>query len=41
MLEVMYDVPSNSGIKEIVITPEVVQGLQPPVKVYHKEAVAG
>jgi ATP-dependent Clp protease ATP-binding subunit ClpX len=41
MLEVMYDVPSNSGIKEIVITPEVVQGLQPPVKVYHKEAIAG
>jgi ATP-dependent Clp protease ATP-binding subunit ClpX len=41
MLEVMYDVPSNSGIKEIVITPEVVNGLQPPVKVYHKEAIAG
>jgi ATP-dependent Clp protease ATP-binding subunit ClpX len=41
MLDVMYDVPSNSGIKEIVITPEVVRGEQPPVKVYHKEAVAG
>jgi ATP-dependent Clp protease ATP-binding subunit ClpX len=41
MLEVMYDVPSNSGIKEVVITPEVVNGQQPPVKVYHKEAIAG
>jgi ATP-dependent Clp protease ATP-binding subunit ClpX len=41
MLDVMYDVPSNAGIKEIVITPEVVSGTQPPVKVYHKEAVAG
>ncbi len=41
MLEVMYDVPSNSGIKEVVITPEVVNGLQQPVKVYHKEAIAG
>jgi ATP-dependent Clp protease ATP-binding subunit ClpX len=41
MLEVMYDVPSNAGIKEIVITPDVVNGVQPPVKVYHKEAVAG
>jgi ATP-dependent Clp protease ATP-binding subunit ClpX len=41
MLDVMYDVPSNAGIKEIVITPEVVTGTQPPVKVYHKEAIAG
>jgi ATP-dependent Clp protease ATP-binding subunit ClpX len=41
MLDVMYDVPSNSGIKEILITPEVVTGTQPPVKVYHKEAIAG
>jgi ATP-dependent Clp protease ATP-binding subunit ClpX len=41
MLDVMYDVPSNAGIKEIVITPEVVGGTQPPVKVFHKEAIAG
>lgn len=41
MLDVMYDVPSNAGIKEVVITPEVVNGQQPPVKVYHKEAIAG
>lgn len=41
MLDVMYDVPSNGGIKEILITPEVVQGSQEAVKVFHKEAIAG
>ncbi len=41
MLDVMYDIPSNSEIKEIVITPEVIQGTQEPVKVFEKEAVAG
>ncbi len=40
MLEVMYDIPSNSSIKEVIITPDVVNGLQPPMRVYHKEAVA-
>jgi ATP-dependent Clp protease ATP-binding subunit ClpX len=41
MLEVMYDIPSDSEIKEIVITPEVIAGTQEPVKVFEKEAVAG
>jgi ATP-dependent Clp protease ATP-binding subunit ClpX len=41
MLDVMYDIPSDSEIKEIVITPEVIQGTQEPVKVFEKEAVAG
>jgi ATP-dependent Clp protease ATP-binding subunit ClpX len=40
MLEVMYDVPSNTSVKEVIITPEVVAGQQAPIKVYHKEAVA-
>lgn len=40
MLDVMYDVPSNTSVKEVIITPEVVQGQQAPIKVYHKEAVA-
>jgi ATP-dependent Clp protease ATP-binding subunit ClpX len=40
MLDVMYDVPSNSSVKEVIITPEVVAGQSPPIKVYHKEAVA-
>ena len=40
MLEVMYDIPSNTSVKEVIITPEVILGTQPPMKVYHKEAVA-
>jgi ATP-dependent Clp protease ATP-binding subunit ClpX len=40
MLEVMYDIPSNTSVKEVIITPEVIRGEQPPMKVYHKEAVA-
>jgi ATP-dependent Clp protease ATP-binding subunit ClpX len=40
MLEVMYDIPSNTSVKEVIITPEVINGTQPPIKVYHKEAVA-
>jgi len=40
MLDVMYEIPSNTSVKEVVITPEVVNGLQAPMKVYHKEAVA-
>lgn len=40
MLDVMYDIPSNSSVKEVIITPEVVNGQTPPIKVYHKEAVA-
>jgi ATP-dependent Clp protease ATP-binding subunit ClpX len=40
MLELMYDVPSSSGIKEVVITAEAVEGKEPPVIVRHKEAVA-
>jgi ATP-dependent Clp protease ATP-binding subunit ClpX len=40
MLEVMYDIPSNTSVKEVILTPEVINGTQPPIKVYHKEAVA-
>jgi ATP-dependent Clp protease ATP-binding subunit ClpX len=40
MLEVMYDIPSNASVKEVIITPEVVVGQQAPMLVYHKEAVA-
>lgn len=40
MLDVMYEIPSNSGIKEVIITPEVVRGEQAPMKVFHNEAVA-
>ncbi len=40
MLDVMYDIPSNTSIKEVIITPEVVNGSQSPIKVFHNEAVA-
>ena len=40
MLDVMYEIPSNTGIKEVIITPEVVNGEQAPMKVFHNEAVA-
>ncbi len=40
MLEVMYDIPSNASVKEVIITPEVVNGQQSPMLVYHQEAVA-
>ena len=40
MLDVMYDIPSNTSIKEVIITPEVVNGTQAPIKVFHNEAVA-
>jgi len=40
MLDVMYDIPSNTSIKEVIITPDVVNGAQAPIKVFHNEAVA-
>jgi ATP-dependent Clp protease ATP-binding subunit ClpX len=40
MLDVMYDIPSNASVKEVIITPEVINEHQAPITVYHKEAVA-
>lgn len=40
MLDVMFDIPSNPGIKEIVVTAEAVEGKEPPIVIRHKEAVA-
>ena len=40
MLELMFDIPSNNAIKEIIITPEVIRDNQLPVLVYHKKALA-
>jgi ATP-dependent Clp protease ATP-binding subunit ClpX len=40
MLDVMYDVPSNPTVKEIVITPEVVNEGKEAVVVLHKQALA-
>lgn len=40
MLDVMYDVPSNPSIKEIIVTPDVVNENKAPVMVLHSEALA-
>jgi len=38
MLEIMYDVPSRPGIKEVVITSDVIEKGESPITVYEKEA---
>jgi ATP-dependent Clp protease ATP-binding subunit ClpX len=38
MLDIMYDVPSRSGIKEVVINEEVITKGDAPLIVYTKEA---
>ena len=37
MLEVMYDVPSQKQIKEIVITEEVIQGKSEPIRLFEQD----
>lgn len=41
MLDVMFDVPSSSGIKEVIITGDVINLGKEPEIVMHKEALAG
>jgi ATP-dependent Clp protease ATP-binding subunit ClpX len=38
MLDIMYDVPSRPGIKEVVITSDVIEKGEAPLTVYEKEA---
>jgi len=38
MLEIMYDVPSRTGIKEVVVSEDVILKHEPPLIVYTKEA---
>jgi ATP-dependent Clp protease ATP-binding subunit ClpX len=38
MLDIMYDIPSRSGIKEVVINDDVIIKREPPLIVYQKEA---
>lgn len=40
MLDVMYDVPSNPKIKEVIVTPEVIKDGKQPVMVFQNEALA-
>lgn len=39
MLDVMYTVPSDDSVKEVVITAECIKENKPPMLVYQKEAV--
>lgn len=41
MLDIMYDVPSDTSVKEVVITGEVIREGHQPLLVVHKEAMAG
>ncbi len=41
MLDVMYDVPSKQGIKEVVVNEDAVNKGDAPLIVYHKEAGVG
>jgi ATP-dependent Clp protease ATP-binding subunit ClpX len=38
MLEIMYDMPSQPNIKEVVISEDVVERNEPPIVVYTKAA---
>ena len=38
MLDIMYDIPSQTGIKEVVVNEEVVASGEKPLIVYEKEA---
>jgi ATP-dependent Clp protease ATP-binding subunit ClpX len=40
MLDIMYEVPSKTGIKEVAINEEVIVTRESPLIVYHKEAGA-
>ncbi len=37
MLEVMYDIPSQKQIKEVVITEEVIQGKSEPIRLFDQD----
>ncbi len=38
LLDIMYDVPSRTGIKEVIINEDVITKQDPPLIVYQKEA---
>ena len=38
MLEIMYEIPSKAGVKEVIINEDVVIRREPPLIVYQKEA---
>ena len=38
MLDIMYDIPSRAGVKEVVVNEEVILKHEAPLIVYAKEA---
>jgi ATP-dependent Clp protease ATP-binding subunit ClpX len=38
LLDIMYEVPSRSGIKEVIVNEDVITKNDPPFIVYQKEA---
>ncbi len=40
LLDVMYDVPSMEGVREVIVDDGVVQGKRPPITVFRNEAAA-
>ena len=36
LLDIMYDLPSLEGVKEVVVNEKVVEGKVPPVLIYSK-----
>jgi len=41
MLDIMYEVPSKQGIKEVVVNEDAITNGDAPLIVYHKEAGVG
>ena len=41
MLNVMFDIPSSTNIKEVIVTPECIENGQDPIVVYRSEKMAG
>ena len=41
MLDIMYDIPSRAGVKEILVSEETILKKEPPLVVYAKEAEVG
>jgi ATP-dependent Clp protease ATP-binding subunit ClpX len=38
MLDIMYEIPSRSGVKEVVVSEDVILKHEAPLIVYSKEA---
>ena len=38
MLDVMYDLPNKSNVKECIISEEVIEGKKPPMLVYEGDS---